>query len=123
MIQFSCFFSLCLDKASNELWHNLMGSINSPEKFEEKRLYLARKVWESMEVTDARECRNCHEYDYTDYMEQERRAIEEHIQGFDEGKTCVECHRGIAHSLPAMYEEDLSAAMGPKMGAALEEGE
>ena len=108
-------------KASNELWHKMMGSINTPEKFEDKRLYMARKVWESMYATDSRECRNCHDYDSMDYMEQERRAIDEHIKGFDEGQTCIECHKGIAHSLPAMYEEDPTAAMGPKMGAALEE--
>jgi nitrate/TMAO reductase-like tetraheme cytochrome c subunit len=76
-----------------------------------------------METTDSRECRNCHDYDSVDFMEQERRGIDEHIQGFDEGKTCIECHCGIAHSLPAMYEEDPSAAMGPHMGAALNEKE
>lgn len=32
----------------------------------------------------------------------------------------IECHRGIAHSLPAMYEKDPSAAMGPHLGAAAE---
>ena len=105
-------------RASNELWHKALGSINTPEKFEAKRLVMARHVWESMEATDSRECRNCHDYDSMDYMEQERRAIDEHIKGFDEGKTCIECHRGIAHSLPAMYEEDPSAAMGPQLGAA-----
>ena len=107
-------------QASRELWYKATGSINTPEKFEERRLHLARRVWKSMEATDSRECRNCHDYDSMDYMEQERRAIDEHIRGFDEGKTCIECHRGIAHSLPAMYEEDPSAAIGPRMGAALE---
>lgn len=105
-------------RASNELWHKALGSINTPEKFEAKRLTMARHVWKSMEETDSRECRNCHDYDSMDYMEQERRAIDEHIQGFDEGKTCIDCHKGIAHSLPAMYEVDPSAAMGPQMGAA-----
>ena len=46
-----------------------------------------------------------------DYMKQGRRAVTQHVEGFDEGKTCIDCHAGIAHSLPAMYEIDPTAAM------------
>ena len=99
-------------KATNELYHKALGSINTPEKFEAKRLKLARNVWREMKATDSRECRNCHEYDSMDYVKQGRRAVNNHVKGFDEGKTCIDCHKGIAHSLPAMYEEDPSAAIG-----------
>ena len=99
-------------RATNELYHKALGSINTPEKFEAKRLLMARHVWESMEKSDSRECRNCHDYQSMDYFEQERRGVDAHITGFDEGKTCIECHRGIAHSLPALYEEDPSAVIG-----------
>ncbi len=47
--------------ATNELFHWLAGSINTPQKFEAKRGELARQVWASMEATNSRECRNCHE--------------------------------------------------------------
>lgn len=103
-------------RASNELWHKAIGSINTPEKFEAKRLELARHVWASMEQTDSRECRNCHDFRSMDYFEQGRRAVEAHITGADEGKTCINCHRGIAHSLPALYEEDPSAVIGIREG-------
>jgi cytochrome c-type protein NapC len=103
-------------RATNELWHKALGSINTPEKFEAKRLLMARHVWKSMEETDSRECRNCHDYDSMDYFEQGRRGVDAHIEGFDEGKTCIECHRGIAHSLPALYEEDPSAVIGLASG-------
>ncbi len=49
--------------AVNELFHWMRGSISTPEKFEAKRLALARHVWTSMERTDSRECRNCHDRD------------------------------------------------------------
>jgi nitrate/TMAO reductase-like tetraheme cytochrome c subunit len=104
-------------RATNELWHKALGSINTPEKFEAKRLLMARHVWESMEKTDSRECRNCHDNDSMDYFEQGRRGVEAHIEGNDEGKTCIECHRGIAHSLPALYEEDPSAVVGTREGS------
>jgi cytochrome c-type protein NapC len=103
-------------RASNELWHKALGSINTPEKFEAKRLEMARHVWASMEATDSRECRNCHDYESMDYFEQGRRGVDAHIEGFDEGKTCIECHRGVAHSLPALYEEDPSAVIGTRVG-------
>jgi len=99
-------------QASNELFHKALGSIDTPEKFEEKRLQLARNVWKAMKDTDSRECRNCHDFESMDYTAQQRRAMNRHVEGFDQGKTCIDCHKGIAHSLPAMYEVDPSAVVG-----------
>jgi cytochrome c-type protein NapC len=104
-------------RASNELWHKALGSINTAEKFENKRLVMARHVWKSMKQTDSRECRNCHDFNSMDYFEQGRRGVDAHITGFEEGETCIDCHRGIAHSLPALYEEDPSAVIGTREGS------
>ena len=98
-------------KATNELYHKAMGSISTPEKFEAKRLQLARNVWREMKATDSRECRNCHNFDSMDYTEQGRRSVHQHQKGLESGGTCIDCHKGIAHSLPAMYEVDPSAAV------------
>lgn len=99
-------------QATNELFHKALGTIDTPEKFEKKRLQLARNVWKAMKETDSRECRNCHDYKSMDYVEQGRRSMQQHSKGLEEGKTCIDCHKGIAHSLPAMYEVDPSAAVG-----------
>jgi len=99
-------------QASNELLHKALGTINTAEKFEEKRLQLAQNVWRSMKKTDSRECRNCHNYESMDFAEQQRRAIASHSKGLEEGETCIDCHKGIAHSLPALYEVDPSAVTG-----------
>lgn len=98
-------------KASNELYHKALGTIDTPEKFEAKRLKLARNVWKTMKETDSRECRNCHDFDSMDYTEQGRRGMKQHQQGLEAGMTCIDCHKGIAHSLPAMYEVDPSTAV------------
>lgn len=98
-------------KATNELYHKALGSIDTPEKFEAKRLQLARNVWKTMEETDSRECRNCHDFESMDYVAQGRRARKEHQAGFESGATCIDCHKGIAHELPDMYEEDKSAVL------------
>lgn len=102
-------------KATNELYHKVMGSVDTPEKFEAKRIKLAQNVWRAMKETDSRECRNCHDFVSMDYVKQGRRAVQQHIKGFDERQTCIDCHKGIAHSLPAMYEVDPTAAMSAKL--------
>ena len=98
-------------QASNELYHKFMGTIDSKEKFEAKRLELATHVWSTMKKTDSRECRNCHDFASMDYTKQQKRAMDHHVRGFDEGKTCIDCHKGIAHSLPDMSTVDPSAVI------------
>jgi cytochrome c-type protein NapC len=95
-------------KATNELWHKMMGSISTREKFEEKRLELAINEWKRMKKTDSHECRNCHNYDSMDFSEQGRRSSRLHEKGFAEGKTCIDCHKGVAHELPEMDEDHIN---------------
>ncbi|KAA3622819.1 MAG: hypothetical protein DWQ08_12320 [Proteobacteria bacterium] len=92
-------------KATNELYHKLIGTIGTAEKFEAKRLELAEHVWASMKANDSHECRNCHSYHAMDFENQSRRAKEKMKPAMEKGKTCIECHKGIAHKLPAGYED------------------
>ena len=87
-------------KASNELFHKLMGTVDTPEKFEAKRLEMARNVWKEMGSTDSRECRNCHQEHSMDFSKQTPKAAKEMKEGFAKGMTCIDCHKGIAHKLP-----------------------
>ncbi len=93
-------------KASNELYHKIAGTIDTPEKFEAKRLELAENVWAEMKSNDSRECRNCHSYDAMHFEKQRPRSAEKMRVAFEEGKTCIECHKFIAHKRPAGYEDD-----------------
>jgi len=88
-------------RASNELLHKVLGSIDTREKFEAKRLTLATHVWESMRRTNSRECRNCHGFGFMDLTAQEFRARDAHQRAEQQGKTCIDCHKGVAHELPA----------------------
>lgn len=92
-------------KASNEIYHKLLGSVNTPEKFEAKRLELAENVWRTMEENDSLECRNCHTYQAMDFHKQSELARETMEFAMEEDMTCIECHKGIAHHLPAEYED------------------
>lgn len=91
-------------QASNELLHKALGSVDTPEKFDAKRLQLAQNEWARMRRTDSRECRNCHNFESFDYGAQTQRSANMHQTGFAEGKTCIDCHKGIAHSLPAVNQ-------------------
>ena len=93
-------------QASNELLHHLLGTIDTPEKFEAKRLQLAENVWASMKASNSRECRNCHSFEAMDFDKQQRRPQEKHPEAIKRGKTCINCHKGIAHNLPEGYEDD-----------------
>ena len=91
-------------QASNELWHKMLGSIDTPEKFAAKRAELASNEWRRMKANDSQECRNCHDYSYMDYAEQNRRSAAKHQVAFNEKQTCIDCHKGIAHTLPAIEQ-------------------
>lgn len=93
-------------QASNELYHKLMGTIDTPEKFKAHRMAMAERTWKVMKETDSRECRNCHKFDHMDYEAQDKRSAKKHKKGLERGQTCIDCHKGIAHKLPEEYEED-----------------
>jgi cytochrome c-type protein NapC len=94
-------------QASNELYIKFITKdVETPEKFEAKRMELATHVWEGMKSTDSRECRNCHSWDAMDPHKQSPRAAKKMAAAQKEGKTCIDCHKGIAHLLPKEYKED-----------------
>lgn len=95
-------------QASKELYGKLMGTIDTKEKFEAKRLQLARNEWARMKASDSRECRNCHSFDGMDTSKQRQRAQKQHENAREDKQTCIDCHKGIAHSKPqGMTEADL----------------
>lgn len=84
-------------EASRELVHKVLGTIDTPEKFNAKRLQLAKKVWQDMKSTDSRECRNCHNLESMAPEFQRPRARTQHFNALRTGQTCIDCHKGIAH--------------------------
>ena len=87
-------------QASFELWGKLTGTIDTKEKFEAKRLELAKTEWARMKAADSRECRNCHSFDGMNHDMQKPRAQKMHESAQQEHQTCIDCHKGIAHHKP-----------------------
>jgi len=93
-------------RATNELYHWLIGSIDTKEKFDAKRLQLANYVWQEMRDNDSRECRNCHAFAYMSLAQQSRLSDEKHRQASQQGQTCIDCHMGIAHNIAKDFDAD-----------------
>ncbi|MFZ5510690.1 MAG: NapC/NirT family cytochrome c [Pseudomonadota bacterium] len=94
-------------QATGELYGKVMGTIDTPEKFEAKRLTLARHEWKRMKDSDSRECRNCHSFEGMNTEMQKQRARKQHEIARDDNQTCIDCHKGIAHKKPqGMTEEE-----------------
>lgn len=95
-------------QASKEVWGKIFGTIDTREKFEENRLRLAQHEWERLKSNNSLECRNCHNYDSMDFTRQSPRAQAMHSKYLEsKEKTCIDCHKGIAHRLPDLHGQPL----------------
>jgi cytochrome c-type protein NapC len=100
--------------AAKDVFHEILGTIDTKEKYEAYRWNMANRVWDKMKANDSRECRSCHSFDHMDLSEQDRFARKKHGKAVDRGKTCIDCHKGIAHELPEEPEELDDAADSDK---------
>ncbi|MBL4831017.1 MAG: pentaheme c-type cytochrome TorC [Aliivibrio sp.] len=87
-------------QASKEVFAHLVGSINTQEKFEERRIVLAQHEWERFSANKSLECRNCHDYDGMDFDKMQPTARIQMKQAKERDQSCLDCHKGIAHHLP-----------------------
>ena len=90
-------------QASKEVWGHLFGMIDTRDKFLGQRRTLAEHEWARLKADDSLECRNCHSTQSMDLTKQTPRAAQIHARYLLNGeKTCIDCHKGIAHRLPDM---------------------
>lgn len=104
--------------AARDVIGHIKGTVDSQEKFEAHRLTMAQRVWERMKERDSKECRNCHDFKTMDPAKQKDRSVAKHEGAIEDGKTCIDCHKGIAHKavhhlVDKTPEERLAALMAP----------
>ena len=92
-------------EASYEVWGKITGKIDTKEKFEANRMAMATKEWDRMKSVDSRECRNCHSFDAMSPEKQRETVYKKHMAAKEQGQTCIDCHKGIAHHLPKEYRD------------------
>jgi cytochrome c-type protein NapC len=90
-------------QASMEVWGHIFGTLATREDFLANRRRMAEHEWTRMSANDSLECRNCHSTGSMDLSKQNPRAAAAHERFLFTGeKTCIDCHKGIAHKLPDM---------------------
>jgi cytochrome c-type protein NapC len=89
-------------EAGSDCVAELIGTIDTKEKFEAKRMEMAKREWARMKKSDSIGCRNCHSFESMDIEGQAKGARNQHTDAAmaGSGKTCIDCHKGIAHRLP-----------------------
>jgi nitrate/TMAO reductase-like tetraheme cytochrome c subunit len=87
-------------KGTTQVWGWMTGELDTPAKFEAHRLELAQKVWKEFKANDSAECRSCHNPAAMDFSKQPADAASAHSTLTSSGMTCIDCHKGIAHTLP-----------------------
>lgn len=93
-------------QALGEIWGHFTGTISTQEKFDAEKTRMARHIWAYMKATDSRECRACHQAAAWDLSAQDRSAQKKHEQMQASGKTCIDCHKGVAHKVPLGADEE-----------------
>jgi cytochrome c-type protein NapC len=94
--------------AARDVWAEIVGEIDTQEKFDAKRLEMAKREWARMKESDSITCRNCHTLESMDLAAQDKGARNKHTRAAlaDSAKTCIDCHKGIAHKLPKVQSEE-----------------
>jgi cytochrome c-type protein NapC len=92
-------------QASKEVFGKITGVIDTKEKFEAHRLAMAEREWARMKSRDSIECRNCHSFEAMSPEVQKKTPYKKHMEAKAEGKSCIDCHQGIAHRLPKGFRK------------------
>lgn len=92
--------------ASREVWEHLLGTIDTPEKYEAHRETMRQRELDRIVASDSAECRGCHQTDRWLLEEQSNSAQKKHNSMMAEGKTCISCHDDVGHPVELADAED-----------------
>ena len=90
---------------AKDIWYELTGEIDTPEKYEEHRLEMAQAVWATMEANNSATCKHCHSYDSMNWDEMSVSAKTAMMPAAKKDQGCIDCHKGIAHHLPKVQSD------------------
>lgn len=85
---------------AKDIYGHYTGIIDTPEKFEARRLHMATSEQNRMRKNDSAECRYCHDFQAMNPAKQKPFARTEHQRAVTEKLSCIDCHKGIAHNEP-----------------------
>jgi cytochrome c-type protein NapC len=92
-------------EAAQDVWGEIIGVVDTPEKFEKRRMKMATEEWARMKASDSVTCRKCHDFDAMSKEQQGETRYNKHMKAKADGQTCIDCHKGVAHHLPKEYRD------------------
>jgi nitrate/TMAO reductase-like tetraheme cytochrome c subunit len=78
----------------------MRGVISTEAEFKKQRLRMAREVWDEYKANNSQACRNCHQFSPEIVAKQKEFVQPMHAQVLAGTATCIDCHKGIAHTAP-----------------------
>ncbi|NLS13422.1 pentaheme c-type cytochrome TorC [Vibrio sp. SM6] len=95
-------------QASKEVYAAVFGIIDTPAKFDANRLRLAQNEWERFSANSSKECKHCHLYQNMDFDKMRPASRAQMMHAASTNQSCIDCHKGVAHSLPKQMANDNS---------------
>jgi nitrate/TMAO reductase-like tetraheme cytochrome c subunit len=84
----------------HDVIEEVRGTISTEAKFKKERLRLAKMVWAEYKENNSENCQHCHKFDAAVVAKQKDFVQPMHQQFLAKAATCIDCHKGIAHTAP-----------------------
>lgn len=94
---------LLWDKAkagTKDIIGEMRGVIATEDLFKKERKRMAEHVWADYKADNSKACRNCHQFSKEILAKQKEFVRPMHEQVLAGQATCIDCHKGIAHTAP-----------------------
>jgi len=78
----------------------MSGTISTEDKFRKERLRMAKLVWDEFKENNSANCQHCHAFSAEIVAKQKEGAQPMHQMVLQKQGTCIDCHKGVAHTAP-----------------------
>ena len=83
-----------------DIYGEITGVISTQDKFKKERKRMAEHVWAEYKENNSQQCRDCHQFSKEVVAKQKEFVRPMHEQVLAGQATCIDCHKGIAHTAP-----------------------
>lgn len=86
---------------ARDVIQEMRGVLSTEAKFKKERLRLAQSVWAEFKENNSENCQHCHQFTAEVVAKQKDFVRPMHQQFLAHTATCIDCHKGVAHTAPA----------------------
>jgi len=84
----------------HDMIQEMRGVISTKDAFNKERLRLAKVVWAEFKESNSANCQHCHKFSPEVVAKQPDFVRPMHQQFLANTATCIDCHKGVAHTAP-----------------------